>query len=335
MSAPSSSPGRCILVVDDDPVVGLLLRQILELDGHKVAVAGDGQKALELASQFAPDLVLLDLDMPRLGGYAVCEQIKQAPATRLLPVLILTGQVSSEARLRAWELGADDFLTKPFQSVDVRARCRSLLRQKQLTDELDSAQAVVFAFARAVEAKCPYTLGHAERVTRLALALADRLGLSESQREILRHGAVLHDVGKISLPDAVLNKAGPLTPAEYELAKQHVLQGVRIVEPLRSLREVVPLIRWHHERPDGRGYPDGLRGEAIPLSVRILSVADVYDALASERPYRPALPHSHCLEMLRRFAAEGGLDPKLVACFCDTTSGPAEPVSPPAEKLLS
>jgi putative two-component system response regulator len=322
MSSPSSPPRR-ILVVDDDPGVTLLLRQVLELDGHEVTVAGDGQEALEAVNRWPPDLVLLDLDMPRMSGFEVCAQLKQAPATRLLPVLILTGQASSEVRLRAWELGADDFLTKPFQAVDVRARCRSLLRQKQLTDELESAQAVVFALARTVEAKSPYTRGHAERVTRLALTLADQLGLSDGQREVLRRGAVLHDVGKISVPDAILNKPGPLTPQEYELAKQHVLQGVRIVEPLRSLRDVVPLIRWHHERPDGQGYPDGLRGEAIPLLVRILSIADVYDALASERPYRPALSQAESLDVLRRLAGDGGLDPELVCCFCAAVKGPA------------
>lgn len=312
----TDSDGRYVLVVDDDFGISFLLRHLLETEGHRVVAAFDGWEALERIAERRPELILLDLDLPQLGGYEVCCRVKQDPATRLLPVLILTGQSSSEARLKAWELGADDFLTKPFQPVEVLARCRSLLRIKALVDELDSAQTVVFALARAVEAKCRYTLGHAERVAGHALTLAGRLGLPAAERDVLRRGAILHDLGKINLPDAVLNKAGPLTADEFELVKQHPLQGARIVEPLRSIRDALPLIRWHHERLDGQGYPDGLSGDAIPLLVRVLSVADVYDALTSARPYRPALSVAESLDLLRRDAAGGGLDSELVECFC-------------------
>jgi putative two-component system response regulator len=233
----------------------------------------------------------------------------------LIPVLILTGQDAQSARLRAWDLGADDFLTKPFQAVEVLARCRSLLRVKSLVDELDSAQAVVLAFARAIEAKSAYTQGHSERVTTYALMLADQAGLGPAQREILRLGAVLHDVGKIGIPDAILNKPSRLTPEEYAIVQRHPLEGARIVEPLRSLRAVLPLVRSHHERMDGQGYPDGLFGASLPLVVRVLAVADVFDALASLRPYRPALPPARCLEIMRANAAGGGLDAELVQIF--------------------
>ena len=280
MTPPTPAPRR-VLVVDDDPGVSGLLRYVLEAEGHAVAVAADGEAGLAKAAANPPDLVLLDLDMPGLGGFEVCRRLKTDPATRLVPVVILTGGGSADARLRAWDLGADEFLAKPFHTVEVAARCRSLLRVKSLVDELDSAQAVVFAFARAVDAKCSYTLGHSERVTGYAVRLAERVGLPAAEREILRRGAMLHDVGKISTPDAVLNKPGKLTAEEYDVIKQHPLQGVRIVEPLKSLREALPLIRWHHERLDGRGYPDGLFGGSIPLAVRVLAVADVFDALAS------------------------------------------------------
>jgi putative two-component system response regulator len=338
MSASAAIAGRRILVVDDDPAIGLLLGQVLQQEGYQVARAADGREALAQAAAYQPDLVLLDLDMPRLGGFEVCRQLKQDPATRLLPVLILTGQSSSEARLRAWELGADDFLTKPFQAVDVRARCRSLLRLKGLVDELDSAQAVVFAFARAVEAKSPYTQGHAERVTAYALALARRVGISAGEHEVLRQGALLHDIGKISIPDAVLDKPGPLTAEEYTLVQQHPMQGVRILEPLRSVREAIPLIRWHHERPDGKGYPDGLRAEVIPPLVRILSVADVFDALSSARPYRPAMAYAHSMEVLQKTAAGGGLDGELVRQFGEAVpeasmGTPAAPASLQAARI--
>jgi putative two-component system response regulator len=306
---------RQVLVVDDDFSVAFLLRQLLEGEGFHVVAASNGLEALDRIAEHAPDLILLDLDMPHLGGYEVCRRVKQAPATRLVPILILTGQSSTEARLRAWELGADEFLTKPFQTVEVLARCRSLLQLKRLTDALDSAEAVVFALARTVEAKNAYTLGHSERVGAYALALAERLGLSQAERQTLRRAAMLHDVGKLSIPDAILNKPGGLTDEEFVVVKQHPVQGVRIVEGLRSIRDTLPLIRWHHERLDGQGYPDGIAADTLPRLVRVLSVADVYDALTSERPYRPALPHEKSMHIMRRDAASGGLDPELVESF--------------------
>lgn len=309
--------GLCsILVAEDNAANAQLFRQVLAAQGHEVRLASDGIEALEQISARPPDLILLDLDMPRLNGFEVCRRVKQDPATRLIPIVIITADEAADAKLKAWELGADDFLSKPLHCVELVARCRSLLRVKRLIDELDTAEAVVFALARAVEAKSPYTQGHAERVTHYALALADEVGITGEPREVLRKGALLHDIGKISIPDAILDKPGPLTADEYEVVKGHTVQGARIVEPLRSLRETLPLIRWHHERLDGRGYPDALPAEDIPLLVRVLSVADVYDSLASRRPYRGAIAHARCLEMLRSSAAGGGLDPDLVEVFC-------------------
>jgi putative two-component system response regulator len=292
------------------------LERWLASDGHAVSVASDGREALELIGRLVPDLILTDLDMPRLNGFDLCRTIKEAPATRLIPIVVISGSEVADAKLRVWELGADDFLTKPFEKVEVLARCRSLLRVKRLIDDLESAESVVYAFARTVEAKCRYTWGHSERVARYALALAREIGLGESDLAVLRKGALLHDIGKISIPDAILNKPGALTAEEYDVIKQHPAQGTRIVEPLKSLRDAIPIIRWHHERRDGSGYPDRLLGDAIPLLTRILSVADVYDALSSERPYRPALPPETCKKILLKDAAEGGLDPGLVDVFC-------------------
>jgi putative two-component system response regulator len=231
--------------------------------------------------------------------------------------VILTGESEADARMQAWDAGADDFLTKPFQGVEVLARCRSLLRTKALVDELDSAQSVLFALARTLEAKSRYTQGHSERVTTLALALADRVGLSAGEKESLRRGSLLHDIGKISTPDSILDKPARLTADEYAVVKQHPAEGVRMVESLRSIRDVIPFIRWHHERMDGRGYPDGLFGGSVPVAVRVLAVADVYDALATERPYRPALAPDECVRILRADAAGGGLDRELVEAFCE------------------
>lgn len=315
-----AEPSSLVLVVDDDGAVRLLLEQLLLSAGYRVVAAPDGREALAAIAAALPDLVLLDLDMPHVGGYEVCQAMKQNPATRWIPIVIITGREEADAKLRAWELGADDFLTKPFQNVEVLARCRSLLRVKRLIDELDSAETVVFAFARTTEAKSRYTAGHAERVADYVLPLAMRLGLAESEQDVLRKGAILHDIGKISIPDAILDKKGPLSDEEYDLIKQHPMQGVRIVEPLHSIRGVIPLIRWHHERLDGRGYPDGLSGDAIPRLVRVLAVADFYDALSSTRPYREALSHDVCLKILQENAAEGGLDADVVRCFCEGTA---------------
>lgn len=313
--AKPEQPAHRILVVDDNRTNALLLERVLVGDGHMVDVANDGQEALERVTHHCPDLILLDLDMPRIDGYEVCRRVKSNPATRFVPIVIVTAQNAFDAKLRAWELGADDFITKPFQCLEVVARCRSLLRIKDLIDERDSAEAVVFAFARVVEAKSPYTHGHSERVAAYALTLASEVQLPEDEWETLRKGALLHDIGKVSVPDAILDKPASLTPAEFDIMKQHTVQGARIAEPLRSVRDAVPLIRWHHERLDGRGYPDGLFGGSIPLLVRILSVADVYDSLSSARPYRGAIPHPQCMEILNRDAAGGGLDPELVEAF--------------------
>jgi putative two-component system response regulator len=314
--------GRRILVVEDDPTVGSALEYILRSESYEVTRARDGRAAIAEVESSPPDMILLDVNMPKMSGFDVCRKLKNDPKTFLIPVVILTGESEFEARLQAWDVGADDFLSKPFQVVEVLARCRSLLRTKLLLDELDSAQSVLFALARTLEAKSRYTQGHSQRVTSHALALSERIGLAIDEREKLRRGSLLHDIGKISTPDAILDKPGRLTPEEFHIVKQHPVEGVKMVEPLRSIREVIPYIRWHHERIDGAGYPDGIFAGSIPLGVRVLSVADVYDALASERPYRPALPIAECEEIMRADAARGGLDPELVDTFFDVRPVP-------------
>src|SRR5262245_50598950 len=329
--------GQRILIVDDNPVVSSMLRHGLTAEGYEVAVAADGRAALETVAHSPPDLVLLDVDLPHVPGDEICRRLKTDPATRLIPVVMITAAGGARNKLAAWEYGADEFLPKPFHLVEVVARCRSLLHVKRLIEERDSAEAVVFALARAVEAKSPFTHGHSERVARCSLALADVVGVKGPDRELLRKGALLHDIGKISIPDAILNKPGPLTDEEYALVKQHPVQGAHIVEPLASVRAAIPLIRWHHERMDGTGYSDRLTDSQIPRLVRILTIADVYDSLASDRPYRDSIPHAACLDMLRENALGGGLDLELVACFSEIAevehqrrSGPRPAICPTA-----
>jgi putative two-component system response regulator len=238
-------------------------------------------------------------------------------------LIVLTSREGKANIVTALESGADDYLTKPFDREELRARVRVGAR----IAGLQTSQTAIFVFARAVEAKSAYTKGHADRVTSYALALAGELGLSRAERQVLWRGGLLHDIGKIRVPDAILDKRGPLNADEMEVMRQHPTDGAHIIETLESLRDTLPLIRWHHERQDGTGYPDGLAGEAIPLLVRVLSVADIYDALASERPYRPALPHTQCLEILRADAAGGGLDRDLVERFCRAFPVTAPPLT--------
>jgi putative two-component system response regulator len=225
---------------------------------------------------------------------------------------MLTSKGGKQDVVTALENGADDYVVKPFDREELQARIRAGLR----IVGLQTSHTVVYTFARAVEAKSPFTQGHSDRVTQLALVLAERLGVAAAEREVLRSGALLHDIGKLGIPDAILNKAGPLTAEEYDIIKQHPMQGVRMVESLQSMAGVIPLIRWHHERLDGSGYPDGLQGDEIPPLVRILSVADSYDAMASDRPYRPGMPHAECIHRLQRDAAKRALERSTVEAFC-------------------
>jgi putative two-component system response regulator len=308
-----------ILIADDNPFYLCALGGTLKEWGYDVLTARDGVAAWEvLRDENAPKLAILDWMMPNMDGLEVCRRVRALQRPEPTYLIILTSKDSKGNIVTALESGADDYITKPFDRAELRARVRGGVR----VVGLQTSQTAMFVFARAVEAKSPFTHGHADRVTQYALALAQAVGLPRDQQEVLRRGALLHDIGKISIPDAILNKPGPLTEAEMEIIKEHPAQGVKIIEPLESLRDVIPLIRWHHERLDGRGYPDGLSGDAIPYLVRILSVADVYDALASERPYRPALAHAKCVDILQSDAAGGGLDAELVACFCRTVSAP-------------
>ena len=316
-----------VLVADDNPFYLCALAATLKEWGFEVVTATNGTAAWDiLREDCAPKLAILDWVMPGLDGPDICRRVRALPRPEPTYLIMLTSKEGKGNIVTALSSGADDYVIKPFDRDELQARVRVGAR----IVGLQTSQTALFVLARAVEAKSPFTKGHSDRVTAFALALADVVGLSPGERELLHRGGILHDIGKISIPDAILNKPGPLTPEERAVIEQHPAQGVKIIEPLESLRELVPLIRWHHERLDGRGYPDGLKGDAIPYMVRVLSVADVYDALQSERPYRAALPHGRCLDILRSDAAGGGLDPELVERFCKTFPA-AAPGSPTAE----
>lgn len=310
-----SPHGGTVLVADDEEANLVLMRRFLERDGYAVDTAHDGAAALALIEQREYDLVLLDVMMPGPSGFDVCQRIKANPLTRLIPVVLITGLQDRESRLHGITTGADDFLSKPLDTAELRARVRSLISLKRHTDELDSAEQVIRTLAQTIEARDRYTEGHCARLAQYATALGERLGLADDDLIALRQGGYLHDLGKIAVPDTVLLKPGPLTPAEHALIVRHTLVGDELCRQLKALRKVQPIVRFHHERLNGSGYPDGLRGEAIPLLARIMSVVDIFDALTTDRPYRRALTIDQALETLTDEARRGWRQPDLVTEF--------------------
>ena len=311
MSAPQRHEG-IILVADDNEANRELLSALLSAEGYQVVCAADGQQALDRLDSDSIDLALLDVLMPRRTGFEACLAMKAKPETRLIPVVLLTSLNSEDDRIRGIMCGADDFLSRPVNKHELLARVHSLLRLKQFTDELDNAEAVLFSLALSIEAKDPYTEGHCDRLAKYSVALGEKLGLPEDLRVALRRGGLVHDIGKLAVPEHILLKPGPLTPEERKIMEQHTIAGERICAPLRSFRHVLPIIRHHHEKQDGSGYPDGLKGEQIPLTARILQVTDIYDALSTDRPYRKALPVQKAFAIMREEVKRGWWDGSLI-----------------------
>ena len=298
MTAGQVPPPGKILVVDDVYANVEFLKTLLTREGYMVVTASNGEHALQMLEHDQPDLVLMDVLMPRLSGFEVCDRIKQNKATRLTPVVLVTALSETGDRVRAINAGADDFLTKPVNPHELKARVRSLIRLKRYTDDLDSAESVILSLALVIEARDAYTDGHCQRLAGYATALGAAIGLPENQLAALYRGGYLHDVGKIGIPDAVLLKAGALTAEEYAQIQQHPVIGDRLCGQMRSLRQVRPIIRHHHERLDGSGYPDRLKGDAIPLVAQIMGIVDVYDAVTTSRPYKAAATPEQAYEEL-------------------------------------
>jgi len=314
MRSRSASDAR-ILVVDDAPQNRALLDRVLTGERYDVRLAADGLSALSSVTADAPDVILLDVQMPGIDGFEVCRRIKSDPATRLTPVVLITGLSDRHSRIEGIEAGADDFVHKPFDLEELKARIRSLLRLKQYTDELDSAESVILSLALTVEARDSSTSGHCQRLARYATMLGTELGLRSDEIAALHRGGYLHDVGKIGIPDAILLKPELLSEIEFGLMKQHTIIGETLCGNLRSLSLVRPIVRHHHERLDGSGYPDGLHGDQIPLVAQIVSIVDTFDAITTHRPYRRARPVDVAFSELRADAAAGRSSSQLVETF--------------------
>jgi putative two-component system response regulator len=306
-----------VLIVDDDLRVRETMRDYIEHLGYAVRDVSCAEEALAEIERDAPDLVLLDVRMPGINGIDLCRQLKGDPMTHLIPVVLLTAERELESRVAGLDAGADDYFTKPVHPRELDARLRSLLRLKRVLEELEEAESLITSLALTIEARDPYTAGHCVRLAAWAMAFGERLGLSEEEQKALRLGGFLHDLGKIAVPDGVLLKAGPLSAEERRLMEEHPAAGDRLVVPMRTLGLVRPIIRHHHERWDGHGYPDRIGGEDVPLLARLTAIVDVYDALLTRRPYKSPFDEEDALRSLHEGARTGQFDPELVRVFLE------------------
>jgi putative two-component system response regulator len=307
-------PGK-IVVADDAGTNREFFGEVLAQAGHEVIALNGGRALLDGVAALDPDLVIVDVRMPDLDGFAVCSALKKAPDTEFLPVILVTAMRGELNKRHSLSVGADDFLIAPINRLELQARVQSLLRMRQLYLELEEHQHVILSLATALEAKDPYTRGHSERVGQWAGKLARELGMPDADVELMRVAGLLHDIGKIGIPERIINKPGRLTEAEFKTIMTHPPRGETMCRPLRTVQAALPLIRHHHERYNGRGYPDHLVGEQIPYGARVLALADAFDALTSERSYRKTLPRDEALRILTDETERGLWDPKMFAAL--------------------
>jgi putative two-component system response regulator len=330
--APSTPPGARILVVDDDEQVRYLLRYLLTHDGYLVEDASSGPEALEKVALTSPDVVLLDLDLSGRTSHDVIETLREDARTRFVPIVMITGGGTRRDKLDAINAGITDFLTKPFDGEELLARIRTLVRLKRFTDVFEEAREVIIALAAMIDQRDPYTAGHSERVSYYAEMLGAAAGVSPEEREVLRYGGLFHDIGKIAIRDDVLLKPGKLTPEERLEIQRHPVAGRDLLRNMRTLETAMPVVYHHHERYDGSGYPEGLNGESIPLLARVASIADVYDALTTKRPYRDAMTRAEALALMDDERKKGWHDPGLFDLFLGVIASRPEGFLPGGEE---
>ena len=307
--------GATILIADDDAVSARFLTGLLTGEGHQVQVVATGEEVLAACAADPPDLVLIDLVAPRGHGFEVCRALKTQHQTRLIPVVIVTAPTDRRDRLTGIEAGCDDFIIKPYDETELRARVRSLVRLKRYTDELETAEVLMLGLGATIEARDPCTRGHCQRLARYATTLGRALSLDDADLGALDRGGFLHDIGKIAVPDSVLLKGGKLDAEEARVMRAHPIIGDALCAGLRSFSRVRPIVRHHHERLDGSGYPDGLKNGAVPLLAQIVGIVDVFDALTSERPYRAARSREVAFDVLADESKRGWRDRALVDAF--------------------
>ncbi len=315
MSIHTEYTNASILVVDDMATNRGLVKAVLSTKKYTFHEAGSGEQALEMIDSLNPDVILLDVMMPGLNGIETCEKIRQKEEFSLVPIIMVTSLDSPDFISEAMSSGATDYIVKPFNAVELQARVKAAINTKHLTDGLDDAESMLFAIARVVEAKDGTTADHCDRLAHLSVVLGKALNLEYDDLEALRRGGVLHDIGKIAIPDKILLKPGKLNDDEWDIMRQHPAIGAYLCSALRTMRSTVDIVRCHHEKMNGSGYPEGLKGEEIPYLARIFQITDVFDALTSERPYKKPLPLDKVVEILEDETEKGYWDPDIVSIF--------------------
>lgn len=312
----AANRSKILIVGGSQPDLESIHEALGPLD-HEIVEAGTTSEAVAAISVHSADLVLIDFGAPELGAAEFCRMLKKASATQFLPLFVMAHSADLESEAHTIDAGADEFLVRPFRAPALRARIQASLRHKAMIDSLDDSETVLFSLAQSVEERDASLGQHCHRLALMGAAMGIGLSLPANEILALQRGAYLHDIGKVAIPDNILFKAGPLTPEEWDMMKTHAERGERICSNMRSLAPVLPIIRHHHERWDGSGYPDGLKGEQIPLLARILQLADVYDALTTNRPYKRTLTSDEALSIIREETARGWRDPGLVEKFAE------------------
>jgi putative two-component system response regulator len=316
-AASKGQPPARVLIVDPQDSNRAELRTLLG-EGYEVVEASTSGEALLVLSDLAVDLLLIDYRTPELGGAGVCSILRSYHQTRSLSMILVADGADAAHEAAGITAGADDFLLRPLSSLVLTARVQSVMRRRGLSESAGELESVLLSLAQSVEARDPATGRHCQRVSLLCSTLGSALGLSPDELVTLQRGAFLHDIGKIAIPDRILFKRGPLSPEEWTVMKDHTTCGERICSGVKMLAGVLPIVRSHHERWDGSGYPDGLQRNDIPLLARIVQVADIYDALTTDRPYKPAYSADYAINVLREEAKTGWRDVQIVEAFCDS-----------------
>ncbi len=307
--------GSVVLVVDDEPGVLAMMMSMLRAQGCRPIGVETAEAAWQALQEAMPDAILLDVHLPGMTGHDFLHQLRADARFKMLPVVMVTGSVSREDRVLAASAGVSVYLVKPFDAEELSLRLSKLIEHKRIVDAMDDAVRIMVSLARTVEARDPYTHGHSERVSRFAADMGRELRLSAEDVRSLEQGGLVHDIGKVGIRDHVLLKEGALTAEERRTIQLHPEIGRHMVESLHSQTHLLGIIHHHHERFDGSGYPQRLAGEAIPLLARITAYADVYDAVSSLRPYRPAYSMTDSMDIVRHDASRQHLDPSLLGAF--------------------
>jgi putative two-component system response regulator len=306
-----------LLIVEDNHILRNGLKEILAFEGFTVITANHGREAIEHMKAFTPDLILSDISMPQMDGFTFFREVRSRPEWVTIPFIFLTARGEREDMMIGRDLGAEDYLVKPTNRDELLTAIRSRLarsRQLQMIQLEQAYRASLSMLANAIEVRSKYTRGHVERVTAYSLAISEELGLQGKRLEILRYGAILHDIGKIHVRESILSKTGKLTEGEWVEIRQHPVIGAELIKDIPYLAPAIPIILHHHERWDGTGYPYKLKGEKIPIEARIVAVADGFDAMTTERPYHPALSLPDAYREIRRCSGSQ-YDPKIVVSF--------------------